>query len=339
MNVYRSCISLSLLCLYSLSISWNASFPCSRLHEIDSVLACSYYYRYNGDWEDLTDEDRYQRLLDWNSKIGDPKPEEEIADIWNWVIEHHEESREKLRKQYQRKSERKQKREEEDKEENQKQSDYVDALIEEYHIKTLTDTGEMWYYSYGDGIYVPNAEPILKARIESDARAAQEPLSIKGMNETLATIEWRTYFDRKDFNPDIAWLALKNCMVNLMTGEIQPFDSKFMCTTQIPVNHDPKYMIGRSIIPEGYDPNESISGILAFFRLVEGTPMPLSRILEFLYEIMGPKDVDLFLDYLAYCLWREYRFNFWMLLVGAGFHSLDCVVGLLSLTCSKPSIS
>ena len=56
-------------------------------------------------------------------------------------------------------------------------------------------------------------------------------------------------------NPDIAWLGVKNCMINLVTGEVQPFDPKFMCTNKIPVNYDFGYA----------------TGVYAdFFRCVEG---------------------------------------------------------------------
>jgi putative DNA primase/helicase len=101
-------------------------------------------------------------------------------------------------------------------------------------------------------------------------------------------------------------------MINLITGETQPFDPKFMSTTKIPVNYD-----------HGYP-----AGVYAdFFRMVEGKELP--KIMSFLYEIMDLEDVELFLDYLAYCLWREYRYNFWMLLVGKGFNGKSVLLDLI----------
>ena len=43
--------------------------------------------------------------------------------------------------------------------------DYAAELIDDYTLKTLNDTDEIWYYNDEAGIFLPNAEPIVKARI------------------------------------------------------------------------------------------------------------------------------------------------------------------------------
>ena len=96
-----------------------------------------------------------------------------------------------------------------------------------------------------------------------------------------------------------------------MSGETKPFSHEFMCTTNIPVFYD-----------HGYP-----TGIFAdFLRSVEGQK---SKIMKFLYEIMNPEDVDLFLDFLAYCLYREYKYNYWMLLVGKGLNGKSILLTLI----------
>jgi hypothetical protein len=55
-----------------------------------------------------------------------------------------------------------------DEQEEEDQEDYAAKLIEYYTLKTLTDTEEIWYYDSNYGIFMPDAEPIIKARIELD---------------------------------------------------------------------------------------------------------------------------------------------------------------------------
>lgn len=198
-------------------------------------------------------------------------------------------------------------------------NDYIDNLIEEFHFKTLADTDEIWFYDKEKGIFVSDGEPIIKTRLESDFgrsdptyKDAPPPITNNGVKEHIGHIQRRTYINRDEFNPDISWIACNNCMINLITAETQPFDPKFMSTAQIPVNYDHSY---------------PTSVYADFFRMVEGKELP--RIISFLYEIMDLKDVELFLDYLAYCLWREYRYNFWMLLVGKGFNGKSVLLDLI----------
>ena len=65
------------------------------------TLGTSYYYRYNGEWKDYTDEQRKAKLWEWNMKLAVPKSEKEFNDIWKWIIDKHrrtrDEQHEKLR--------------------------------------------------------------------------------------------------------------------------------------------------------------------------------------------------------------------------------------------------
>jgi hypothetical protein len=67
------------------------------------ILGTSYYYRYNGKWKDYTDEQRRERLWEWNRKLAVPKSEKEFNNIWNWIVEKHrrtrDEQHEKLREE------------------------------------------------------------------------------------------------------------------------------------------------------------------------------------------------------------------------------------------------
>lgn len=191
--------------------------------------------------------------------------------------------------------------------------DYADMLIEEYQIKTMKDNNDMWYYDRDRGIFVSGAEPIIKARIELDNKGK---VKNRDVSEYIGQIQRRSYTNRDDFNPDISWIAVKNGMVNLRTGETRPFDPRFMCTTQLPVESNPS------------------SRCIEFFDWVEGPVVgygfnhcPVT--MRFLYDIISSEDVELLLDFLAYCLWREYKFNVWVLFNGAGQNGKSTLLNLI----------
>ena len=52
-------------------------------------------------------------------------------------------------------------------------------------------------------------------------------------------------------------------------------------------------------------------------------------IMKFLHEIMSLTDVEIVLDFLAYCLWRNYDFNVWMLFNGAGQNGKSTLLNLI----------
>jgi P4 family phage/plasmid primase-like protien len=227
---------------------------------------------------------------------------------------------------------------------DQEIQDYPGKLIKSYTLKTLNDTEEIWYYNSERGIFVPNAEPIIKHRIELDkgmpfmdekGNMQQSDLTIKDVNEYIAHIQRRTPTSREAFNRSIEWIATNNCMVNLSSGETQPFSPDFMNTTHIPV----KYVAYNSDhihnLKHNHRPNGTGS-IADFFRFVE---CPCPAIMKFLYQIITPEDVDLVLDFMAYCLWRTYKFNFWMLFNGAGLNGKSVLLTLIERFLGKHNVS
>jgi P4 family phage/plasmid primase-like protien len=146
------------------------------------------------------------------------------------------------------------------------------------------------------------------------------------MNQYTNEIQWFSYFKRENFNPDIKWLACANCMINLKTLETTEFSPDFYCTTKIPV----KYVT--------YNKDDLIND---FLRLVEGTGLSSKGkfdnvlihapgIKKFFNDLFFPEDVEKLLDYLTYCLWRDYEQNFWLLLNGGGFNGKSLLFNLIA---------
>jgi hypothetical protein len=70
-------------------------------HDADKIQGCSYFWRYKDGWGLLTDDDRYERLKEWNLKhCSPPLPDNELDDIWKWIIKEHREKRDKEHEEY-----------------------------------------------------------------------------------------------------------------------------------------------------------------------------------------------------------------------------------------------
>ena len=180
-------------------------------------------------------------------------------------------------------------------------------MQEKYQFKTLKDSypkEEIWWYNDETGNYSSNGEVIIKARLESRFGAG---LTNKNVNEFLGHIQRRTYFDRFNFNPNIEWLASADCMLNLRTGQTEPFSPEFLNTTYIPVK---------------YSPNAQCP-----------------KIMKFLHDIVEPEDVELILDFMAYCLWRDYKYANWLLCVGYGHNGKSVLLNLIERFLGKHNTS
>jgi hypothetical protein len=62
-------------------------------HDAIKTLGCSYYYRYNNGWKDLTDDQRRDKLQEWNLQhCIPPLPDKEFGEIWKWIRSTHRKS-------------------------------------------------------------------------------------------------------------------------------------------------------------------------------------------------------------------------------------------------------
>ena len=91
-------------------------------------------------------------------------------------------------------------------------------------------------------------------------------------------------------------------MINLLSGKTQTHSPEFMATVQIPVS---------------YQLNFTTSNKQQSIHNTNYSYCP--KIMRFLYQVLySKKDVETILDFLAYCLWREYKFHKILILHGEG---------------------
>jgi putative DNA primase/helicase len=184
-------------------------------------------------------------------------------------------------------------------------------LFERYTFATMKDTDEIYYYDSNRGIYVKEGEVFIKKELAS----MQNYLPTYQVNEIINTIKAKTYTDRKDFDNNIEWVACKDCMINLITGETRPHSPDFMVTMQIPVSY--RKMSDSS-----------------------NTQFLCPKIMKFLHEIVSDRrDIDTILDFIAYCLWREMKFHKLLILNGEGRNGKGTLCKLITCFLGREHVS
>jgi putative DNA primase/helicase len=184
-------------------------------------------------------------------------------------------------------------------------------LIERYTFATMNDTDEIYYYDSNRGIYLKGGEVFIKKEVA----AMHSYLPTYQVNEIINTIKTKTYTDRKEFDSNIEWVACKDCMINLITGETRPHSPDFKVTMQIPVTYQ-KFL---------HSPNTQFS---------------CPKIMNFLYEIISDRrDIDTILDFMAYCLWREMKFHKLLLLNGEGRNGKGTLCKLITCFLGRENVS
>jgi len=174
----------------------------------------------------------------------------------------------------------------------------AEALKEKYILKTIpelgTDKEQIFYF---DGAIYKRAEEFIKEQSHKEylrqfkevleiaeqegnkeytmkmKRALDKGPSMNDINEVLGIIR-RTTFSIDEINPD-GYIPFKNRLLNLKTGELEPFDPSLFYTYQIDANLLDKYITLNDI--------------------------PLFKYL--LNSVFDPEYIPTILSYLAYCLY------------------------------------
>jgi putative DNA primase/helicase len=179
---------------------------------------------------------------------------------------------------------------------------FEQELINRYHFKVTKDTEDIYYYEKTKGIYLKNAEWLIK----QECLKFNPGISPTYVESIKQHIIWGNYIDRTEFDPHIEWLCCNSCMINLRTCETKPHSPKFMALTQIP--HD-------------YAPSLKMPCLEGCF--------PPGKIMQFLHQVMGPEDVETVLDFMAYSLWRGFPFHKYLFFNGSGRNGKGVTTNLM----------
>jgi putative DNA primase/helicase len=184
-------------------------------------------------------------------------------------------------------------------------------LADRYNFATLKDTDEIYYYDSNRGIYLKGGEILIKSELAS----MHAYIPSHQVTEIINTIKSKTYIDRKEFDSNIEWLACKDCMINLKTGEMKPHSPDFMAAIQIPVSYRTSFVL-------------------------QNNQFSSPKIMKFLYEIISDRrDVETFLDFLTYCLWPEMKFHKLLILNGEGRNGKGTLCKLITKFLGKDNVA
>lgn len=181
-------------------------------------------------------------------------------------------------------------------------SDYADQLLNDYNFVTLDDTDEILYYQ--EGVYVPGGEVIIKKQCETMIDNCQTGQ----VNEVTNAIRRRTYAKRIEFDSEVDLLNLKNCWLNIETGEI--------------FNHTPS-KLSKIQIPIFYDQQKIAYGFIKFLK-----------------QCM-PKSTDAFTvcEQFASCLIKSPKFGKAFMYVGQGSNGKSVFLNLIKNCLGMQTIS
>ena len=169
-------------------------------------------------------------------------------------------------------------------------------IVELTPIKTLRDTEEIYFYDTKEGIYSNGGRNYIKEVVETllgDSKKVGTHL----VNETIASVQRKTYIDRTDLNLDDNSIILDNGILNLRTLELIPHTSDVVAISKISVTFNPE-----AKCPE-FD--------------------------NFLSEIMLPENKEALWEYIGSCLLKNYSYKKALLFIGGGDNGKSLLLSII----------
>jgi len=177
----------------------------------------------------------------------------------------------------------------------------AEELMREYRFITLKDTDQI--YVFNDGFYQPFGEILIKS--ECRKRLGKEYRKNRAA-EVVDFIKASTYTSRRE---EPAYLVpLANGVLNLKTLELQPYNPDLMFFNKLPIK---------------YDPSADCPHIKKFLREIVATE----------------EDVQILLEVIGFCLYREYFIAKALMLVGDGSNGKSTFLNLVKAFLGKENVS
>jgi len=167
----------------------------------------------------------------------------------------------------------------------------VEVIMGSEHVKTLK-SGEILVYD--EGVYKFEGEVPLGSLIQQLGGPSTTNTVVA---EVLGQIKRLTACDFLDFDADPNRISVKNGILNLDTGKLEPHSPDFLTVIQLPVEFKP------------------------------GADCPAIR--KFMGEIVKPKDIPLLEEMAGYCLYKSHPIHKGFLLLGEGRNGKSTWVNLL----------
>lgn len=178
----------------------------------------------------------------------------------------------------------------------------ADELMEEHHYVTRKDSKVMYVYNSESGIYTPDGEEHIRARMQE---ILHEFSTTHRQNEVVNFVRNSSY--KELARTPVELIALKNGLFNLRSRELLPFTPEYFILNALPIH---------------YAPDADCHGTK-----------------KFISEIVTPEDAAILQEVSGYCLWREYKFHKAAMLVGEGANGKSTFLELLRAMLGKENVS
>lgn len=177
----------------------------------------------------------------------------------------------------------------------------AEELMDQHHFITMRDNEQI--YVWRDGCYRPYAESLIK---EECKKRLGEEYRTNRVSEVIDYIKASTFKDRKEEPPHL--IPLKNGVLDINAMKLTP--------------HSPDYMFF-NLLPVNYNPNADCPKIKEFFQQITATK----------------EDVDILLEVIGFCLYREYFIAKALMLVGEGSNGKSTFLNLIKEFLGKENVS
>jgi putative DNA primase/helicase len=273
-------------------------------HDATKFKVCSYYWKYEGEWLNLSDDERFERVWQWHLRHCKPhRSRQEFDAICKWVISNHKEKRDAQHneiKEFSRKNKNKIKNE------GEEDPDIIEiatkVILSRYTFATVEESDQIYWYR--DGVYVSGGEVKIKKLCE---KLYGFDLNIRQRAEIREHIRCKTYHKLADFDSNIDIINVKNGLYNLQTNTLTPHSPEYLSLKQCPIRYDPK-----------------------------AKPRIFGR---FIREIVYFEDIRSLYELMAYTFYRANPFEVIVILLGDGSNGKSVLFGVLTALHGEGNVS
>jgi P4 family phage/plasmid primase-like protien len=183
----------------------------------------------------------------------------------------------------------------------------TEQIMNEYTFKTMKDTEEIYFYDDSAGIYVSQGDWIVKEQCE----LLYPEITSHKVQEVINHLKRKTGVDRSKFDSNPNILNLENGLLNIHTKELTPHSQDYLSTVQLTVTYKE-----RTVCP---------------------------KILQFLREVLRPKDIRVALQMIGYCLYKSSEYEKAFMFFGGGSNGKGVLIKLIeallgAVNCSHRSL-
>ena len=164
-----------------------------------------------------------------------------------------------------------------------------------FHTVEDEDTGKQEIFYYENGYYHRGGDNRIKSLVD---RFLENDTSIHRKNEVLDYIKNTRFVKRREMEPPVNLINVKNGVYDLHTDKLVPHSHEYFFLNQIPVEYNPK--------------------------------ADCPKVKKFFSEILYPEFVPVMQEAIGYCLYREYIFHKAFMLLGGGRNGKGTTVNLIN---------